>query len=153
MNKNKLNKKGGITLSSFLISLIFISMFSLGIFVLVNDGFNSQNIILEAPFNNSQAQIAGTFSSFNAYANNTANSVQNAEVSSTTVGLINIGSIYNALKLIFTFPPILLNLFSNLLVSFGIAPIVPTYLLAGIIGILLIYVAFQIMKAIFKIGI
>lgn len=148
--KKTINKKAGLSISSFLMAIIFISIFSLGILSLTTDSFNNLGITLEAPYNQTQEDITNNFNAFTAYANDTAKQVESADVSSTTVGLINIGSLYNAGKTIFKIPSLLIGLFGNLFVSFGISSLIPLYVLAGIIAILLIYLAFKLFAVVFK---
>lgn len=136
-----------ISVKGFVLSTIFILMFCLGFFALIDEGISFYNVEVQHPFNDTSNRLQSTFDNFESLGNEVNSNVSSSEVTSTELGLVKVGPVFKAAKTILSVPNILITLLSDLSENLGL----PSWLIPGILIMLTIFVAFALIKIVFKV--
>ena len=135
-----------MSVKALILATIFISMFSLGFLSLISETTSNYNVQISAPYNQTTDTINTGLGEFKTFSKGIEGNTSASEVSSTELGLVKIGPIFSATKLIFNIPGIIMKILTGLSSNLGL----PEWLLSGIMVMLIIFIVFALIKIIFK---
>lgn len=135
-----------MSVKSLIIATVFISMFSLGFLGMISETADNYGVQISAPYNETTETINSGFSDIRGFSKKIEGNTSASEVSSTELGLVKIGPVFSAAKLIFEIPGIILKVLTGLSTNLGL----PEWLMPGIMVVLIIFVVFALIKIIFK---